>query len=678
MGMRRGLKISVISAFGFVALLALILVLLSAFDWNRVKPWINQRVSDATGREFAINGDLSLTWQRPAQPKLGWRRFVPWPHLRAHDVTLSNPEWATTGPTMAQVQQLDFNVNLLPLLRKTISVSSLILTEPRLMLEQDEDGNNNWTFKKKEKKDQKPWQLVLQDISITQGTVRLVAAPKHADVTARIDTLTDGEEVGGIRWKVHGKLNGDPVDGSGTAGSLLSLQESNVEYPVSAQLKVGETRITAKGTFTDPAHLSALDVDLKILGASMSQLFPLTGLVLPDTPKFSTEGRVVGKLALGNTQLRYEKFKGKVGSSDIAGTLEYIQHKPRPKLRGEVVSTYLNFKDLGALVGADSPEEQKKRGVKSKQPPDKALPVSPFKTERWSKIDVDVQFTGAKIIRSESLPIDNLFTKINMNDGVLTLAPLNFGIAGGKLVTDIKIDGNADPAKARMKIAARGIKLKQMFPKIEEMQASVGEINGNAELTAAGNSIAALLGSSNGEIKTLVTQGSVSKFILEAIGLNVGSAVIAKVFGDHQVQLNCMATDFKVSDGLMKSQLFVMDTEDATIFVDGKINLATEGVDLTILPESKGVRVISLRAPLYVGGTFKKPDVGVDKGVVGLKAGAAAVLGVAAAPLASLLALINPGPGEDSPCGKLLEHAKEKPVAPPPGKTAAAVPTPRN
>jgi hypothetical protein len=52
-------------------LLASLLILIAAavifiltFDWNRAKPWINERVSTAIGREFAIDGNLSLHWQR--------------------------------------------------------------------------------------------------------------------------------------------------------------------------------------------------------------------------------------------------------------------------------------------------------------------------------------------------------------------------------------------------------------------------------------------------------------------------------------------------------------------------------------------------------------------------------------------------------------------------------------
>src|SRR5690606_12004923 len=120
-------------------------------------------------------------------------------------------------------------------------------------------------------------------VSLARGTVRLFLAPKKVDVTARIDTLEEGDNKGGVRWELEGRMDKDKVSGGGTAGSLLSLRESGVEYPVQAELKVGATEISGEGTLTDPANLAALDLKLKILGASMSQLFPLSGIVLPTT-----------------------------------------------------------------------------------------------------------------------------------------------------------------------------------------------------------------------------------------------------------------------------------------------------------------------------------------------------------------------------------------------------------
>ena len=180
--------------------------------------------------------------------------------------------------------------------------------------------------------------------------------------------------------------------------------------------------------------------------------------------------------------------------------------------------------------------------------------------------------------------------------------------------------------------------------------------------------MASLLAASNGEVKTMINQGTISKLLLEQMGLNIGNIILTKLFGDRQVQLNCMATDFAVTDGLMRTRVFVVDTEEAIITVHGTINLDNEYLDLTLRPETKGLRIFSLRAPLYVRGPFSQPDVSVDKGVLALKAGGAIALGLAA-PLAALIPLVNAGPGKDSQCASLLAAAAIKPAAPPPGQT---------
>ena len=299
------------------------------------------------------------------------------------------------------------------------------------------------------------------------------------------------------------------------------------------------------------------------------------------------------------------------------------------------------------------------------------LPVETFKTERWTSLDADVRYTADKITRDAELPISKLDTHVVLADGVLSLTPLNFNVAGGTLTSQIRLDGSgkviANGIAAELKASARHLHIQQLFPRLPALQASVGEINGDASLSATGNSVASLLGSSNGEVRALINRGSISKLLLEEMGLNIGSIVLTKLVGDKQVRLNCMAADFVVTKGLMRTRQFLVDTDDAVLHIDGTVNLANEQLDLTLQPDSKGLRIFSLRSPLYVQGTFSKPDVSVDKGVLALRAGGALALAVVA-PVAALLPLINTGPGEDSECAALLAQARVKPVAPKPGK----------
>ncbi|TDY36774.1 AsmA family protein [Janthinobacterium sp. 75] len=667
-------KIALASAAVLVALPVTAAVVLLNMDWNRAKPWLNARASEALGRPFAIAGDLSLTWQQPpAAGQQSWRTYLPWPHLQAQDVRLGNPSTmaaADEQAPLASVSQLAFTLNPLALLDKKIIIPQLRFDTPQVRLLRNKDGKNNWTFDKQEQPS--PWQLELQSVVFSKGTVTLDDAVTHTAMRADVDTIADDARYG-IAWKLAGKYRGENIQGGGKAGSVLSLQQQGTPFPIQADMRASGSSVAIEGTLTRPADLAALDVRLKISGPSMARLYPLTGVLLPETPHFSTEGHLTGTLAPRGGEWVYDKFSGKVGSSDISGKLAFSANTPRKRLTGEVHSRLLQFSDLGPLVGADSSASKKERGVPSTQPAGRVLPVETFKTERWTSLDADVRYTADKITRDAELPISKLDTHVVLTDGVLSLTPLNFNVAGGTLSSQIKLDGSgkviANGIAAELKASARHLHIQQLFPRLPALQASMGEINGDASLSATGNSVASLLGSSNGEVRALINRGSISKLLLEEMGLNIGSIVLTKLVGDKQVKLNCMAADFVVTKGMMRTRQFIVDTDDALLHVDGTVNLANEQLNLTLQPDSKGLRVFSLRSPLYVQGTFSKPDVSVDKGVLALRAGGALALAVVA-PVAALLPLVNTGPGEDSECASLLAQARVKPVAPKPGRTA--------
>jgi uncharacterized protein involved in outer membrane biogenesis len=190
------------------------------------------------------------------------------------------------------------------------------------------------------------------------------------------------------------------------------------------------------------------------------------------------------------------------------------------------------------------------------------------------------------------------------------------------------------------------------------MKKSLGQLNGDAKLTGTGNSVAALLGTSNGEMKLLINDGVISRGLMEIAGLNVGNYVVAKLFGDDEVAINCAAADVNIKSGLARPNLLVFDTENAVINVSGTTNFATERLDLSIDPESKGLRVLTLRSPLYVRGTFKNPDAGVKPGPLIARGAAAVALGAIVAPAAALLALISPSDNESNQCSTILQKIK--------------------
>ncbi|WP_407314602.1 AsmA family protein [Pseudomonas sp. nanlin1] len=680
--MTRTRKIVTWTLASLLLLVVILVVVIATFDWNRVKPTLNEKVSEALHRPFAIKGDLQVLWQRePAEG--GWRAWVPWPKFVAQDITLGNPEWAKT-PQMAGLQRIEFRLSPLPLLAQRIVIPRIDLTGPTADLQRLADGRANWTFefdKKDPNAEPSNWVLDLGSIGFDKGQVSLDDQTLKAQLKVVIDPLGKPipfselagngaakkvSDQGGTAQdyafglKVDGRYKGMDLAGTGKIGGLLALQDAAQPFPVQADVRAGDTRMAVVGTLTDPRNLGALDLRLRLSGSSLGNLYPLTGVTLPDSPAYETDGRLMVKLhEPGGAAFRYESFNGKIGNSDIHGDLGFVASQPRPKLTGALVSNQLLFADLAPLIGADSNKEQQARGGASKQPAGKVLPVEEFKTDRWRAMDADVEFTGKRIVHSDKLPVNDLYTHIILDDGRLRLEPLRFGVAGGRLDAQISLDGQHVPLKGSTRLSARGFKLKQLFPGFEPMQTSFGELNGDADITGTGNSVAALLGSANGNLKMLINDGAISRDLMEIAGLNVGNYVMGKIFGDKEVDINCAAADMGIQNGLATTRLFVFDTENAIIYIDGTANMKQEQLDLKITPESKGFRLLSLRSPLYVRGTFAKPDAGVQAVPLLLRGAGMVALGAIAGPAAGLLALVAPSGGEPNQCTPLLQQMKE-------------------
>lgn len=660
-------------------LVAALVIFLLLLDWNALKPTINEQVSDALDRPFAIEGDLSVDWRRNQQSD-GWRSWVPTPYIAAERLTLGNPEWAE-GDTFVSLQRAEMHLALLPLLGKVVRIPSIQVQQPVADLQRQADGQNNWTFdlgseEQDPADDPSAWVLDIGTIGFDQGQIAIEDAVSSLQLEVQVEPLGEPIPFADIlgeppesapdtapqdyafAWHATGSYQQQAIEGEGRIGGLLALQDASQPFPLEADVHAGSTRIHLAGTLTDPRNLGALDLQLQLSGTSLGNLYPLTGVTLPDSPPYSTGGHLSAQLhAEDGAVYRYQDFHGSIGDSDIQGDLTYVAGEPRPTLSGHLVSNQLLFSDLAPLIGADSNSDKQARGSDAVQPADKVLPVEEFRTERWQTMDADVRVQGKRIVHSDELPITNLDTRVLLEDGRLHLAPLKFGMAGGTLEADITLNGAATPLQGKASLSARNLKLKQLVPGFEPMQTSLGELNGDADLSGSGNSVAALLGAADGSMQLVINDGTVSRSLMEIAGLNVGNYLITEMFGDEDVQINCAVADLEFKQGLMSTPIFVVDTENALIEVDGTVNFASEEMDLDIDPESKGMRIFSLRSPLYVRGTFADPSPGVHAGPLALRGTGMLALG-SLTPAAGLLALIAPSGEQESQCQTLMERAR--------------------
>lgn len=121
-------KITAAISGAFLLLIVVAIILIATFDWNRLKPTINQKVSAELNRPFAIRGDLGVVWERQKQ-ETGWRSWVPWPHIHAEDIILGNPP-DIPEVTMVHLPRVEATLAPLALLTKTVWLPWIKLEKP--------------------------------------------------------------------------------------------------------------------------------------------------------------------------------------------------------------------------------------------------------------------------------------------------------------------------------------------------------------------------------------------------------------------------------------------------------------------------------------------------------------------------------------------------------------------
>src|SRR2546428_484228 len=471
--------------------------------------------------------------------------------------------------------------------------------------------------------------------AVSEARLKFDDALREISLESELATYSDG-----VNFKTKGIYHGLPTSAEGRGGPVLALKDTDDPYPLEASGKVGGTAVKAKGTITNVAQLTALDLTIDIRGQTMSELYDVIGIALPETTPYATRGRLVK----GAKMLRYEKFSGTVGESDITGTLQFDLGGKRAYMHGAVESKVLDLADLGPLVGTDQPKEQ---GV---------LPDMPFDSDRWDSIDADVRVKAGSIKRPKQLPLEHLAARIQMRDKVLTLEPFEFGLAGGRIAGTIKMDGQQDPIAGNVYLRVKDLELPKFFPTIKEGQLSAGDINGLIELAGRGDSVGDLLGSANGKVGIYLDGGKISRFIMELVAMDIWGVARVKLKGDDSIDIRCAIADFGVKDGMMTTNAFVFDTQVVNVEGTGSVNLKSEEMDVTLNPHPKDRSVASLNSPLYIRGTFGAPKVAPDWKRMGVRGAGAVAMGILS-PFLAVLPLMQEGKDKDSPCQQLIAEA---------------------
>jgi hypothetical protein len=273
-------------------------------------------------------------------------------------------------------------------------------------------------------------------------------------------------------------------------------------------------------------------------------------------------------------------------------------------------------------------------------------------------VDASVEI-DAKRLQATLFTYTDTLTRIELENGFLRVKAERGTIYGADTSAELQFDASTQPAKLSINVLARGADVGRIMGDWSEPPFMAGQGDFDIQLTATGNSAAALMGSVSGQARVVVGEGTAQVGVLEQMVRTVGIKTLGVLLGEDKadvVPMNCFAANLTADAGVVKAEVLVLDTDKATVFGSGSFDLRKETWDLIFKPKPKQV-TLTTAVPIHLGGTFRDPEVSAEK--VGTLRKLAGIASLFVFPPAAVAGLVDFGAG-DNQCVDLAAEGSKK------------------
>ena len=548
-----------------------------------VRGFLERQASSRSSRDVHIGG-FAIVWGNPIV-------------LQLSDVRIGNAPWGK-APELLRFTHLTTEIEPWPLLHGSLRLRRIVLEQPQIALERDHNHVGNWKLHPDQpagpespRRAELPFiaDLVLHNGEITFRTSSGALLHIRLDDVRLLAPTIDAPAI----LSAKGGYNDVPLQMDLRTQPFAVLWQTSVPFGFGLTAKAANTALTFQGTATAPLDFDGLKGDFAVQSGRFDDWMSIFGA--PGEIPISL--RLAGMLAKQGDHWGLPDARGEVAGSDFSGLLALDEGKSGTPdhFTFDLKFAPIDLKHLVSLASAGPPRPAGTKGAK--------LHVEEHPGETY-----DVRL-GVRQARYGDLQLGELRLAAALAPAKLSISELSFRLAGGAL----RGSGSVEPAGTSGRAAFDAA--------ITQADAAVfaamlgggapllsGRLDGSAKLEMTGETLSDGLRASRGQIVLGITQGRISRDLLERVSTNLSQLLR---HGKGSATLVCFLSVANIRDGQASVAPLRLRTPEGNFFGGGAIDLVHSRINLQLKSEAKSTGFFALDLPVQITGSLTNPQAGL-------------------------------------------------------------------
>jgi len=198
-----------------------------------------------------------------------------------------------------------------------------------------------------------------------------------------------------------------------------------------------------------------------------------------------------------------------------------------------------------------------------------------------------------------------------LENGRAQIGPIIVNTPGGSASMQLTYQPTENDVAVNFRAAASHFDYGVLARRLDHKSEMQGIFSLDVDVNGRTQYLANLLRDGQGHIDFAVWPKNLKSGLLDIWAVNALMALLPAIDSSNASKVNCAIGRFVLKDGQLSEKSILIDTSRMRVKGTGKVNFATETLQLYVQPQAKTPQFLSFAIPIELSGSFKDFHVGV-------------------------------------------------------------------